>query len=65
MAVQNGVFITLSDHWSLLERQKVCWDCFHQLLFVPSNNKRELLGAVFSAGSEDATFSFPLSSSIC
>lgn len=43
----------------------MCWDCFHQLLFVPSNNKRELLGAVFSVGSEAPTFSFLLSSSIC
>lgn len=41
------------------------WDCFHQLLFVPGNNKRELLGAVFIVGSEEPTFSFPLSLSIC
>lgn len=62
MVVQNRVFH--SNYWSLLERQKVCWDCFNQLLFVSANNKRELLGAVFSAGSDDPTFSFPLSS-IC
>lgn len=37
------------------------WDCFHQLLLGPANNKRELFGAVFSVGSEDPTFSFPLS----
>lgn len=41
------------------------WNCFHQLLFVPGNNKRELLRAVFIVGSEELTFSFPLSLSIC
>lgn len=49
-------FFTLSNHWSLLKRGKVCWDCFHQLLFVPGSNKRELLGAVFIVDSEEPTF---------
>lgn len=58
-AMQNRGFFHSFEPLIFVRDTESVLGLFSEPLFVPTKNKRELLGAVFSVGSENTTFISP------